>query len=265
MQLSPITHQICGINHDEIWWNMEVQGDVMLSRQGRWVLMSAYLQWFSSLGSYCIQVQPSEVIRFCVFFFSTEQQLFDLGQLKSNWWVVKPRWRSPATMDDVRGIFTVIVMDMEWGIHVVPQPVHDVWNSGISVFIVWGDFFGSKPLVFISPDPNFSPTSEGSTTIVWHRQWCAMWGHSTEFLEAFFKAEEGGDLDGVEEWKEIRESRSAAFAGSSAIGKLWRDGFRATQFFVAYLSRIAPHPHTVGESFDLDWFKIDFSFYNSHG
>jgi len=49
-------------------------------------------------------------------------------------------------------------------------------------------------------------------------------------LEAFFKAEEGGDLDGVEEWKEIRASRSAAFAGSSAIVKLWRDGFRAAQF-----------------------------------
>lgn len=43
-------------------------------------------------------------------------------------------------------------------------------------------------------------------------QRCAMWGHSTEFLEAFFKAEEEGDLDGVEEWKEIRASRSAAFA-----------------------------------------------------
>jgi len=30
--------------------------------------------------------------------------------------------------------------------------------------------------------------------------------HSTEFLEAFFKAEEGGDLDGVEEWKDPEQS-----------------------------------------------------------
>ena len=29
-------------------------------------------------------------------------------------------------------------------------------------------------------------------------------GHTKEFLEAFFKAEEEGDLDGLEEWKESR-------------------------------------------------------------
>lgn len=36
----------------ESWWNMEVQGDVMLSRQGRF-----WCQLIHSLGSHCIQVK----------------------------------------------------------------------------------------------------------------------------------------------------------------------------------------------------------------
>ena len=55
----------------------------------------------SGLGSHCIQEQTSEVIRFCVFF-----PTIHTNSLTSATWI-----RSPATMDEVRGIFIAIVMD----------------------------------------------------------------------------------------------------------------------------------------------------------